>query len=289
MIEKIKTKLQYLLPQQKLTELAGWIANKKTNLLTQFMIKIFVKIYKINMEEAKINEFSSYNSFNDFFTRELKENIRPIVSGNNQLSLPADGIVSQIGSIVDEKILQAKGHSYNLTALLAGNDVLIKQFINGLFITIYLSPRDYHRVHIPCDALLTEMIYVPGTLFSVNKSTEKNIPHLFARNERLICIFETEFGNMIQILIGATIIGSIETTWHGCINNKREGILKRWTYPKKNHTDSVFLKKGEEMGKFKLGSTVINLFESTSGIQLNPILRKGSVSRVGELLGEKKI
>ncbi|WMY95711.1 MAG: archaetidylserine decarboxylase [Arsenophonus sp.] len=289
MIEKIKTKLQYLLPQQKLTELAGWMANKKTTGLTQFMIKIFVKIYKINMAEAKNNKFSAYASFNDFFTRELKENIRPIVSGTNQLSLPADGIVSQLGSIVEEQIIQAKGHSYNLTALLAGNDVLVKKFLNGLFITIYLSPGDYHRVHIPCDALLTEMIYVPGTLFAVNKTSEKNIPHLFARNERLICIFETEFGNMIQILIGATIIGSIETTWHGCINNKREGILKRWTYPKKNHTGSIFLKKGEEMGKFKLGSTVINLFESTSGVQLNPILKKGSISRVGSLLGEKNI
>ncbi|WP_348666189.1 archaetidylserine decarboxylase [Arsenophonus symbiont of Ornithomya chloropus] len=289
MIEKTKIKLQYLLPQQRLTELAGWIANKKANGFTQFIIKMFAKIYKVNMAEAKKSDFSAYNTFNDFFTRALKENVRPIVSGTHQLSLPADGIISQLGSILDEQILQAKGHSYNLTALLAGNDILVKNFINGVFITIYLSPRDYHRVHMPCDALLTEMIYVPGTLFSVNKITEKNIPHLFARNERLICIFETEFGKMAQILIGATIIGSIETIWHGCINPEREGILKRWTYPKKNNTGEVYLRKGEEMGKFKLGSTVINLFESASKIQLNPILKTGSISRVGALLGERNI
>ncbi|WMY95127.1 MAG: archaetidylserine decarboxylase [Arsenophonus sp.] len=289
MIEKIKIKLQYLLPQEKLTKLAGWIANKKNTNLTQFMIKIFAKFYKINMAEAQKSDFSAYTTFNEFFTRSLKENMRPIVSGTHQLSLPADGVISQIGSIVEEKILQAKGHSYKLTALLAGNDILVKKFMNGLFITIYLSPRDYHRVHMPCDGLLTEMIYVPGALFSVNKTTENNIPNLFARNERLICIFETEFGKMIQILIGATIIGSIETIWHGCINNEREGIIKRWTYPKKNNTGEIFLKKGEEMGIFKLGSTVINLFEPASGIQLNAELKPGSISRVGALLGEKNI
>ncbi|MFS1562271.1 MAG: archaetidylserine decarboxylase [Candidatus Arsenophonus phytopathogenicus] len=285
MLEKIKIKLQYLLPKQGLTQLAGWLADQKVAGFTQFMIKLFAKFYKVDMAEAKESEFSAYSTFNEFFTRPLKQNIRPIVAGSNQLALPADGVISQLGLIMDDQILQAKGHSYSLTALLAGNYILAEQFRNGFFVTTYLSPRDYHRVHMPCDGLLTEMIYVPGDLFSVNQLTATNVPNLFARNERLICIFETTFGKMAQILIGATIVGSINTSWRGCVNNQREGIIKRWTYPEKDKTGAVYLKKGEEMGKFKLGSTVINLFESNH-IKLNSALEQGSVTRVGELLAE---
>ncbi|MFV9996656.1 MAG: archaetidylserine decarboxylase [Arsenophonus endosymbiont of Dermacentor nuttalli] len=285
MLEKIKIKLQYLLPKQALTQIAGWLANQKAAGFTQLMIKLFAKFYKVDMAEAKESEFSAYTTFNEFFTRPLKENIRPIVVGSNQLALPADGVINQLGSIIDDQLLQAKGHSYSLTTLLAGNYILADEFRNGLFVTTYLSPRDYHRVHMPCDGLLTEMIYVPGDLFSVNQLTTSNVPNLFARNERLICIFETPFGKMAQILIGATIVGSIDTSWCGCINHEREGIIKRWTYPEKDKTGSVYLKKGEEMGKFKLGSTVINLFESNH-IQFNSVLERGTVTRVGELLAE---
>lgn len=285
MLKKIKIKLQYLLPKQWLTQLAGWLANQKAANFTQLMIKLFVKFYKVDMTEAKKSEFSSYSTFNEFFTRQLKENIRPIIAGDNQLIFPADGTISQLGLISNNHILQAKGYSYSLEALLAGNYILANKFYNGLFITTYLSPRDYHRVHMPCDGLLTEMIYVPGNLFSVNELISKNVPNLFARNERLICIFDTLFGAVAQVLIGATIIGSIETSWYGCINNKREGIIKRWTYPEKSKTGAVFLKKGEEMGKFKLGSTVINLFESNH-IKFNAILGSGTITRVGELLAE---
>ncbi|QLK88674.1 phosphatidylserine decarboxylase [Arsenophonus endosymbiont of Aphis craccivora] len=284
-MEKIKIKLQYLLPKQGLTQLAGWLADQKAAEFTQLMIKLFAKFYKVDMAEAKESEFSAYSTFNEFFTRPLKQNIRPIVAGSNQLALPADGVISQLGLIIDDQILQAKGHSYSLAALLAGNYILAEQFRNGLFVTTYLSPRDYHRVHMPCDGLLTEMIYVPGDLFSVNQLTATNVPNLFARNERLICIFETAFGKMAQILIGATIVSSIYTSWCGCVNNQREGIIKRWTYPEKDKTGAVYMKKGEEMGKFKLGSTVINLFESNY-IKLNSTLEQGSVTRVGELLAE---
>lgn len=285
MLEKIKIKLQYLLPKQGLTQLAGWFADQKAAGFTQLMIKLFAKFYKVDMAEAKESEFSAYSTFNEFFTRPLKQNIRPIVTGSNQLALPADGVISQLGLIIDDQLLQAKDHSYSLAALLAGNYILAEQFRNGLFVTTYLSPRDYHRVHMPCNGLLTEMIYVPGDLFSVNQLTATNVPNIFARNERLICIFETAFGNMAQILIGATIVGSIDTSWCGCVNNQREGIIKRWTYPEKDKTGAVYLKKGEEMGKFKLGSTVINLFEPNH-IKLNSTLEQGSVTRVGELLAE---
>ncbi|MGP1928879.1 MAG: archaetidylserine decarboxylase [Arsenophonus sp. NC-WZS1-MAG3] len=285
MLEKIKIKLQYLLPKQWLTQLAGWLSNRKLAGFMQLIIKFFAKFYKVNMEEAKESEFSAYATFNEFFTRPLKEGMRPIVAGNNQLALPADGVISQLGLIMNDKILQAKGYSYSLDALLAGNYILADQFRNGLFVTTYLSPRNYHRVHMPCDGLLTKMIYVPGDLFSVNQLTKINVPNLFARNERLICIFETSFGTIAQILIGAIIVGSIDTSWSGCVNNQREGIIKHWIYPEKDKTGAVYLKKGEEMGKFKLGSTVINLFKSNY-IKLNSALKVGSVTRVGELLAE---
>ncbi len=268
-----------------LTKLAGWLANQKLPGFTQLMIKLFAKFYKIDMSEAKESEFSAYATFNEFFTRHLKENIRPIIAGSNQLALPADGVISQLGLIINDQILQAKGHSYSLEALLGGNSILADHFRNGLFVTTYLSPRNYHRVHMPCDGLLTKMIYVPGNLFSVNQLTAKNVSNLFARNERLICIFETSFGKMAQILIGAIIVSSINTSWCGCVNNQHGGIIKQWTYPEKDKSGAVYLKKGEEMGKFKLGSTVINLFE-LNNIKLNSALEPGSITKVGELLAE---
>ncbi|HEF8772590.1 archaetidylserine decarboxylase [Providencia manganoxydans] len=285
MLEKIKIRLQYMLPKQGLTQFAGWFASRNVGFVTQWAIKLFAKAYKVNMSEAQKSEFSAYATFNDFFVRPLKEEARPLVSGNHQLAQPADGAVSQLGLIQDDQIFQAKGHNYTVEALLAGNYQLADKFRNGDFITTYLSPSDYHRVHMPCDGLLTEMIYVPGDLFSVNPLTAANVPNLFARNERLICVFKTEMGTMVQILVGATIVGSIETVWSGCVNNQREGVIKRWTYPEQLAENAVFLKKGEEMGRFKLGSTVINLFEPNT-IRFNPSLIPGYATRMGELLAE---
>ncbi len=285
MLNHIKIKLQYWLPKTIITNLFGWFANKKAGWLTQFIIKIFVKYYNIDIKSAKDQNFSSYLTFNDFFMRSLHETARPIINSSNWLSLPVDGKINQIGLIYDDQIFQAKGHYYSLESLLAGNIILSESFRNGLFSAIYLSPSDYHRVHMPCSGILREMIYVPGDLFSVNFFTTSNIPNIFARNERIICIFDTAIGLMIQILIGATIVGSIETIWSGTITPPRNGIIKRFTYPSVGENGVITLKKGAEMGRFKLGSTVINLFVSGS-IQFSSQLKNGSITRVGEAFAE---
>jgi len=286
MLECILIKLQYLLPKQWLTLLAGWGANKQAGWLTQLAIKTFSRYYKVDMKDAENPEFSSYHSFNEFFIRPLHTNARPIATGNNVLVQPADGIISQLGDIHNEQILQAKMHNYSLEALLAGNYQLAKEFQNGQFITTYLAPHDYHRVHMPCYGVLREMIYVPGDLFSVNPLITAKIPNLFARNERVICIFNTSFGIMAQILIGATFVGSIGTVWAGSITPPRNGIIRRWTYPDSvDDEGAIVLEKGQEMGYFKLGSTVINLF-SENKVYLAAQLSNGSITRVGEPLAE---
>ena len=285
MLDKIKIRLQFMLPKQGLTQLAGWFASRNVGFVTQWAIKLFAKAYKVNMNEAQKSELTAYSTFNDFFIRTLKDDARPIVAAEHQLAQPADGAVSQLGSIDNDLIFQAKGHNYTVEALLAGQYELADKFRNGDFITTYLSPSDYHRVHMPCDGLLTEMIYVPGDLFSVNPLTAANVPNLFARNERLICVFDTPFGAMVQILVGATIVGSIDTVWSGCVNPQREGVIKRWTYPEQDEEGAIFLRKGEEMGLFKLGSTVINLFEPNK-IHFNASLIPGYATRMGELLAE---
>ncbi|MFZ4833977.1 archaetidylserine decarboxylase [Rouxiella sp. Mn2063] len=285
MLDSIKIKLQYLLPKQGLTRLAGWGAERRAAMLTQWVIKGFARYYKVDMKEAQEPDLRSYATFNDFFVRPLREGARPIVSGLDMLCLPADGAISQLGPIEDGKLFQAKGHYYSLEALLAGNYQLAERFENGLFATTYLAPRDYHRVHMPCDGTLREMIYVPGDLFSVNPLTAANVPNLFARNERVICTFDTEFGPMVQILVGATIVGSIETVWSGTVTPPREGIIKRWTYPAAGEENAITLEKGQEMGRFKLGSTVINLFAANQ-VTLSPNLSNGTVTRMGQPFAE---
>lgn len=260
MLDRIKLGLNYLLPKKALTELAGWGASKRGGWLTKAVIDLFVWFYKVDMAEAQKRDTATYRTFNDFFVRPLRENARPVEQDPNLLVLPADGVISQAGPINEDKLFQAKGHEYTLEALLAGNYQLAELFRNGEFATTYLAPRDYHRVHMPCNGILREMVYVPGDLYSVNPLTARNIPNLFARNERVICHFETEFGPMVQILVGATIVGSIETVWSGTVTPPREGVIKRWTYPDAEQEGAVVLLKGQEMGRFKLGSTVINLF-----------------------------
>lgn len=268
-----------------LTNLAGWCAEKQAGWVTQLLIKAFIRYYRIDMKIAQNPDLKSYLTFNDFFTRSLREGARLIVSDRNWLSLPADGTISQIGNIDHDQIFQAKGHQYSLEALLAGNYTLAKSFYNGLCATIYLAPGDYHRVHMPWSGVLREMIYVPGDLFSVNPLNTTHIPNLFARNERIICVFDTVIGLMAQILVGATIVGSIETVWNDTISLPREGVIKRWTYPAQGEEGMIKLKKGAEMGRFKFGSTVINLFTSGS-IHFAPHLNAGSITRVGESFAE---
>ncbi len=285
MLNNIKIKLQYLIPKQLMSHIAGWIANQQAGWLTQLLIKTFARYYHVDMTQAHNPEFSSYRTFNEFFVRPLRSGIRPIISDPDILTFPADGTISQLGTIQQGKLIQAKEHNYSLEALLAGNCHLENEFQDGLFITIYLAPPDYHRVHMPCDSVLREMIYVPGDLFSVSPLTTANIPNLFARNERVICVFDTAYGTMAQILIGATIVGSIETLWAGTISPPREGIIKRWTYPPAGDEGAIHLHKGQEMGRFKLGSTVINLF-SPGRITFSTQLHSGTVARMGTMLAQ---
>ncbi len=188
MLNSFKLSLQYILPKLWLTRLAGWGASKRAGWLTKLVIDLFVKYYKVDMTEAQKPDTASYRTFNDFFVRPLRDDVRPLNTDPNILVMPADGVISQLGRIEEDKILQAKGHNYSLEALLAGNYLMADKFRNGTFVTTYLSPRDYHRVHMPCNGILREMIYVPGDLFSVNHLTAQNVPNLFARNERVICL-----------------------------------------------------------------------------------------------------
>ena len=282
--QRAKVAFQYIMPQLYLTQLAGWFAQQKWGAVTHFVIKVFAKKYNVDMSEAKKENFSDYESFNQFFIRELKDDVRKINENPTALCLPADGRVSQIGHIDDERLLQAKGHFFSLSDLLAGDEELVNTFKNGEFATIYLSPRDYHRVHMPCDATLRKMIYVPGDLFSVNPFLAEHVPNLFARNERVICVFDTAFGPMVQILVGATITASMSTVWAGVINPPRTGEVKVWTYQGDN---AIKLTKGQEMGAFQLGSTVINLFPANS-VTLAEHLEVDVPVRMGEILATMK-
>ena len=282
--QRAKVAFQYIMPQLYLTQLAGWFAQQKWGAVTHFVIKAFAKKYNVDMSEAKKENFSDYESFNQFFIRELKDDARKINENPTALCLPADGRVSQIGHIDDDRLLQAKGHFFSLSDLLAGDEELVNTFKNGEFATIYLSPRDYHRVHMPCDATLRKMIYVPGDLFSVNPFLAEHVPNLFARNERVICVFDTAFGPMAQILVGATITASMSTVWAGVINPPRTGEVKVWTYQGDN---AIKLTKGQEMGAFQLGSTVINLFPANS-VTLAEHLEVDVPVRMGEILATMK-
>ena len=255
MSDRLAVLPQYLLPKQALTTLMGRLASKRAGGLTTSVIRWFVQRYKVNMSEAANPDIASYATFNDFFTRELRAGSRPLADAKT--ICPVDGAISQLGPIAQDQIFQAKGHSYSTTALLGGDAALAAPFTNGSFATIYLSPRDYHRIHMPCDGRLTRMIHVPGDLFSVNPTTARGVPGLFARNERVVCMFDTPLGKMALVLVGATVVGSMATVWHGLVNPPRPGTVRTWDYADK----PVDLRKGDEMGRFLLGSTVVLLFE----------------------------
>ena len=266
---------QYVLPKQALTALAGKAASAKGGALTTAVIRWFVKRYNVNMAEAANPDISVYPTFNEFFTRPLKAGARPIA--NAELICPVDGAISQFGRIERDQIFQAKGHSYSTTALVGGDSTLAKQFENGHFATIYLSPRDYHRIHMPCDGRLLRMIYVPGDLFSVNPATARGVPGLFARNERVVCVFEGPNGPFVLTLVGATIVGSMGTVWHGVVNPPRSREVREWRYD----DQQIVLRKGEEMGRFLLGSTVVLLFPQ-GPLAFNPGWQPAGAVRLGE-------
>lgn len=263
MSDRLAVLPQYLLPKQALTIFAGKVANAKAGKLTTRLIQWFVGKYQVNMNEAANPDIGSYSSFNEFFTRPLRADARLLASSD--LLSPVDGAISQFGPINQGQIFQAKGHSYSATALVGGDASLAALFNDGNFATLYLSPRDYHRIHMPCDGRLTRMIYVPGALFSVNPTTARGVPGLFARNERVVCVFESAFGPFVLTLVGATIVGSMATTWHGVVNPPRSAQVREWRY----EDQQIVLKKGEEMGRFLLGSTVVMLFPQNK-LAFNP-------------------
>ncbi len=279
MSDRLAVLPQYLLPKQALTVLAGKLAGKEAGALTTRVIRWFVGRYNENMAEAANPDIASYKSFNEFFTRPLKDGARPLAEA--AFLCPVDGAISQFGAIERDQIFQSKGHSYSTTALVGGDRELAKKFENGSFATLYLSPRDYHRIHMPCDGRLTRMIYVPGALFSVNPTTARGVPGLFARNERVVCVFETARGPFVLTLVGATIVGSMATVWHGVVNPPRPGVVREWRYDDRN----IVLKKGEEMGRFLLGSTVVMLFPKDT-LTFNPDWAPTRALRMGEAMGE---
>jgi len=281
LFERLKVASQYILPKRGLTAFAGRIATAERGALTTRLIRWFVGKYAVDMGEAGNPDIASYNSFNAFFTRPLKAGARPITEAD--FACPVDGAISQLGAIEDHHILQAKGHLFTTTELLGGETALAAEFQNGSFANVYLSPRDYHRIHMPCDGRLVRMIYVPGALFSVNPATARGVPNLFARNERVICVFESpEHGMFAMVLVGATIVGSMATVWHGLIKPKPANKIKQWTYTDQN----IALEKGEEMGRFLLGSTVVMLFRPDT-IAFSADWASERSVRLGETMGNR--
>ena len=266
---------QYLFPKQALTNFAGWVAGKERGAVTTWIIRRFVAKYGVDMGEALESDIHHYKSFNQFFTRELKPGARPIAQAD--LVCPVDGAISQFGAIRGDQIFQAKGHDYTTTALVGGDAALAAKFAHGSFATLYLSPKDYHRIHMPCDGRLLRMVYVPGELFSVNPATARGVPGLFARNERVVCVFESARGPFVLVLVGATIVGSMATVWHGVVNPPRGGEVRTWDYADRE----IMLRQGEEMGRFLLGSTVVMLFPPPP-LVFNPAWTPARAIRLGE-------
>jgi len=268
---------QYIYPKQALTTFAGWVAGQKRGALTTWIVRRFVAKYDVNMAEALESDISRYASFNEFFTRALRPEARPLADA--PLVCPVDGTISQFGPIAGDQIFQAKGHQYSTTALVGGDAQLAAQFRDGSFATLYLSPRDYHRIHMPCDGRLLRMIHVPGELFSVNPVTARGVPGLFARNERVVCASTATHGPFVLVLVGATIVGSMATVWHGVVNPPRTGQPREWHYG----DQQVTLLQGEEMGRFLLGSTVVMLFPKPA-LAFNPEWAPGRSIRLGEVM-----
>ena len=275
--ERLAVALQYLIPKQALTALAGRFARWQGGAVTRAVVRWFVRRYGVNMAEAAEPDIAKYTSFNDFFTRALEPGARPLA--HSSLICPVDGAISQFGGIAGEQIFQAKGHEFSATALLGGDASLAAPFHGGHFATLYLSPKDYHRIHMPCAGRLTRMIHVPGDLFSVNPTTARGVPGLFARNERVVCVFEGEFGPWALVLVGATIVGSMATVWHGVVNPPRPGNLRQWRYDDRDQR----LAKGQEMGRFLLGSTVVLLFPP-GPLQFDAAWAPGRAIRMGQAM-----
>jgi phosphatidylserine decarboxylase len=282
MNQKLFIKLQHWVPQHGLSRLIGAIASSNNNLIKNTFITWFIKRYQVDMKLAAEENPSAYASFNDFFTRALKPGIRPICKEPVAIVCPADGAISQLGKIVKGRIFQAKGQDYSVEELLGGDATLAQEFAEGDFATVYLSPKDYHRVHMPYGGKLRTMVSIPGDLFSVNTVTAENVPRLFSRNERVATIFDTDIGPMAVVLVGAMIVAGIETVWDGQLAPMGSRETETSLYPYQN----IVLEKGAEMGRFKLGSTAIILFAKDK-IKWETQFAASAATRVGVKLAEK--
>lgn len=272
--------LQHVLPKRALTEAVGRLAAAQAGAWTTRAIRWFVGRYGVDMAEAANPDVGSYASFNDFFTRPLRPGARPLADA--RWISPVDGAVSQLGPIAEGQIFQAKGHQYTATALLGGDAAAAQAYAHGSFATLYLSPRDYHRIHMPCAGTLRRMVYVPGDLYSVNPATAAAVPGLFARNERVVCHFDTAHGPMVMVLVGATIVGSVATVWHGKVHPPRQAQAQTWDYA----GDAVVLAQGEEMGRFLLGSTVVMLW-ARPNVAFAAGWQAGCPIRMGQAMAEE--
>ncbi len=281
MSDRLAVLPQYLFPKQALTALIGKLASTRGGALTHAAVRRFVARYGVDMSEAADPAIEHYASFNEFFTRSLRSGVRPLADA--PWVCPVDGVISQCGAIERDQILQAKGHHYGTQALVGGSAALAAKFENGAFATLYLSPKDYHRIHMPCRGTLRRMIHIPGSLFSVNPVTARAIPGLFARNERVVCDFDSPHGPFVLVLVGATIVGSMATVWHGVVNPPRPGHVREWQYDE----HAVVLDQGAEMGRFLLGSTVVLLFPRAT-IRFNPEWVAGCAIRMGERMALKR-
>lgn len=279
MLHKIIVFIHTIIPHHLLSRFVGMLAHSKTPWVKNTFIKWFVKAYSVDMSAAITTDPREYKSFNDFFTRQLKPDQRPIDQAQDSIVSPVDGAISQLGVVEDGQLIQAKGLNYQVVQLLGGDKKHADQYRNGRFMTLYLAPKDYHRVHMPVSGTLEEMVYVPGRIFSVNKTSTEHVPNLFARNERVVCRFRTEFGMMTLVLVGAMIVASIKTVWEGVVAPNKSQAIKRWEYPERK----IHLEKGEEMGCFQLGSTVIVLFETNAN--WDPKCENDTEVKMGQKIG----
>jgi phosphatidylserine decarboxylase len=279
--------LQHIIPQHFLSKMMWRLTRCEYKWLLKLILPLFIRLFKVNMKEAKNPDWKSYSSFNNFFTRELNDDAREVSAEQNTIVSPVDGAISQLGKINADLIFQAKGHAYSLTQLVGDREDLGETFKDGEFNTIYLSPKDYHRIHMPVDGTLKEMIHVPGQLFSVSPTTVENVPALFARNERVICLFDTPAGPMAMILVGAIFVGSIETIWHGEVTPPTRKDIRNWKYDDQSSNESVTIKKGEEMGRFNMGSTVILLY-ANKHMDWEKELKTENKVQLGEVIGNIK-
>ena len=281
-VDRLRVGLHHLLPKRLLSRCAYYVTRARLSWFKNLLIRSFIRYFKVDMTDALINDISAYPDFNAFFTRALKPEARPIVNGADQICSPVDGTVSQAATIHDGSLLQAKGHAFSLVELLGGNSEHADLFINGSFATLYLSPRDYHRIHMPISGQLRKMLHIPGKLFSVAPLTTQNIPNLFARNERIVTLFDTAVGPLALILVGAVNVSSMETIWAGSITPPLGSQLRHWQYPQDGE-DSIALAKGAEMGRFNMGSTVIVLF-AANAVQWQRSIQANTPVRMGELI-----